>query len=187
MWRRRKKHSRKLGAFIDDCSELEGRYTCSGTVMIDAKFKGEISSKDTLIIGDQGGRRYLGGAGDDFVAGMEGRNHLFGNDGSDLFAYFLPPSVFDKDVIMDLYEVSNDRIGFAREIYGAAADENGKPRLQFGAEATGDKATFLEYKEFAGVKLGAKLYAKTRSQSLGEWTELTVDTTKPDAKLFDGP
>ena len=44
-----------------------------------------------------------------------------------------------------------------------------------------------DYKEVGGVKLGAKLYAKTRAKLLGEWTELTVDTTKPDPKLFDGP
>lgn len=47
--------------------------------------------------------------------------------------------------------------------------------------------TFQEYKEFGGVKLGSKMYAATRSKPLGEWTELTVDLTKPDPKLFDGP
>lgn len=47
--------------------------------------------------------------------------------------------------------------------------------------------TFQEYKEFAGVKLGSKMFVSTRVKSLGEWTELTVETTKPDAKLFDGP
>lgn len=47
--------------------------------------------------------------------------------------------------------------------------------------------TFQEYKEFAGVKLGSKMFAQTRAKALGEWTELTVDTTKPDAKVFDGP
>jgi cytoskeletal protein CcmA (bactofilin family) len=33
---------------------MEGRYACTGTVVIDAKFKGEITSRDTLIIGDRG-------------------------------------------------------------------------------------------------------------------------------------
>ena len=33
---------------------MEGKYTCTGTVVIDAKFKGEITSRDTLVIGDQG-------------------------------------------------------------------------------------------------------------------------------------
>jgi hypothetical protein len=47
--------------------------------------------------------------------------------------------------------------------------------------------TFQEYKEFAGVKLGSKMFAQTRAKALGEWTELTVETTKPDAKVFDGP
>jgi cytoskeletal protein CcmA (bactofilin family) len=54
MWRKRNRRSRGLGAFLDDSSELEGRYTCSGTVMLDAKFKGEITSRDTLIIGERG-------------------------------------------------------------------------------------------------------------------------------------
>jgi cytoskeletal protein CcmA (bactofilin family) len=45
---------RRFGAFLDEGSEMEGRYTCTGTVVIDAKFKGEITSRDTLIIGDQG-------------------------------------------------------------------------------------------------------------------------------------
>jgi cytoskeletal protein CcmA (bactofilin family) len=58
MWRKRKdgtpRARRRLGAFLDEGSEMEGRYTCTGTVVIDAKFKGEITSRDTLIIGDQG-------------------------------------------------------------------------------------------------------------------------------------
>lgn len=49
------------------------------------------------------------------------------------------------------------------------------------------EVTFQEYKEFGGVKLGSKMYAQTRSKPLGEWTELTLETTKPDPKLFDGP
>jgi len=47
--------------------------------------------------------------------------------------------------------------------------------------------TFQEYKEFGGVKLGSKVYVKTRSKALGEWTELTVEIAKPDPKVFDGP
>lgn len=47
--------------------------------------------------------------------------------------------------------------------------------------------SFQEYKEFGGVKLGSKMYAQTRSKPLGEWAELTVDLTRPDPKLFDGP
>jgi cytoskeletal protein CcmA (bactofilin family) len=42
-----------LTAFIDEASEIEGRYTFSGTVMLNGRFKGEISSKDTLIIGEK--------------------------------------------------------------------------------------------------------------------------------------
>lgn len=53
--RKRKRMSRNgLTAFIDEGSEIEGRYTFSGTVMLNGRFKGEISSTDTLIIGDKG-------------------------------------------------------------------------------------------------------------------------------------
>ena len=44
----------RITAFLDEESEIEGRYTCSGTVVFDAKFSGEITSKDTLIIGERG-------------------------------------------------------------------------------------------------------------------------------------
>jgi cytoskeletal protein CcmA (bactofilin family) len=56
MWRKRSDVRMRtgLGAFHDADSEFEGRYTCAGTVMLDAKFKGDIMSKDTLIIGEHG-------------------------------------------------------------------------------------------------------------------------------------
>jgi cytoskeletal protein CcmA (bactofilin family) len=56
MFRRRGKRPRRseLTAFIDEGSEMEGRYTFRGTVMLNGKFKGEISSNDTLIIGERG-------------------------------------------------------------------------------------------------------------------------------------
>jgi cytoskeletal protein CcmA (bactofilin family) len=38
-----------LTAFIDEASEIEGKYTFSGTVMLNGRFTGEISSHDTLI------------------------------------------------------------------------------------------------------------------------------------------
>jgi cytoskeletal protein CcmA (bactofilin family) len=44
----------RITAFLDEESEIEGRYTCAGTVVFDAKFQGEITSKDTLIIGERG-------------------------------------------------------------------------------------------------------------------------------------
>jgi len=43
-----------LGAFLDDGSEIEGKYTCTGTVMLDAKLRGEITAKGTLFIGEHG-------------------------------------------------------------------------------------------------------------------------------------
>lgn len=55
MWGNRKNKARgQLGAFLDEGSEMEGNYTCTGTVMMDAKFRGEIVSKDTLILGERG-------------------------------------------------------------------------------------------------------------------------------------
>lgn len=43
-----------LTGFLDEASEIEGKYTFSGTVMLNGKFKGEIVSNDTLIIGEKG-------------------------------------------------------------------------------------------------------------------------------------
>jgi len=59
MWRNRneravRKRGRRLGGFLEEGSELEGKYTCAGTVVLDAKFCGEITCADTLIIGEQG-------------------------------------------------------------------------------------------------------------------------------------
>jgi len=56
MFMRRGKRPRRseLTAFIDEGSEMEGRYTFRGTVMLNGKFKGEITSEDTLIIGERG-------------------------------------------------------------------------------------------------------------------------------------
>ena len=58
MWRSRKENGRSkrsgLGAFLDEGSEIEGRYTCTGTVMLDATLRGEVTAKDTLIIGERG-------------------------------------------------------------------------------------------------------------------------------------
>jgi cytoskeletal protein CcmA (bactofilin family) len=43
-----------LSAYIDEASEIEGKYTFSGTVMLNGKLTGEIASADTLIIGEKG-------------------------------------------------------------------------------------------------------------------------------------
>jgi len=43
-----------LTAFIDEGSEIEGKYSFSGTVMINGRFRGEIVSSDSLIIGEKG-------------------------------------------------------------------------------------------------------------------------------------
>ena len=56
-WTRKPKSSSQRGnltAFIDEGSELEGKYAFSGTVMLNGRFKGEITSTDTLIIGERG-------------------------------------------------------------------------------------------------------------------------------------
>ena len=43
-----------LSAYIDEASEIEGKYTFGGTVMLNGKLTGEIWSDDTLIIGEKG-------------------------------------------------------------------------------------------------------------------------------------
>ena len=43
-----------LTAFIDEGSEIEGKYTFTGTVMLNGRFRGEIVSNDSLIIGEKG-------------------------------------------------------------------------------------------------------------------------------------
>ena len=56
MFRRRRTSAGRNGltAFIDEGSEIEGKYTFSGTVMLNGKLKGEISTNDTLIVGEKG-------------------------------------------------------------------------------------------------------------------------------------
>ena len=57
MWRnckRKAPSAGRLGAFLDEGSEIEGNYTCSGTVMLDATLRGEVTAKDTLIVGERG-------------------------------------------------------------------------------------------------------------------------------------
>jgi cytoskeletal protein CcmA (bactofilin family) len=43
-----------ITAFIDESSEIEGKYTFSGVALLNGRFKGEIISSDTLIIGEKG-------------------------------------------------------------------------------------------------------------------------------------
>jgi cytoskeletal protein CcmA (bactofilin family) len=55
-WRKTPKASARpgdLSAFIDEGSDIEGKYTFSGTVMLNGKFSGEIRSSDSLIIGEK--------------------------------------------------------------------------------------------------------------------------------------
>lgn len=42
-----------LSAYIDEASEIEGKYRFSGTVMLNGKLTGEIWSDDTLIVGEK--------------------------------------------------------------------------------------------------------------------------------------
>lgn len=46
--------SEALTAFIDQGSEFEGKLSFKNTVRIDGTFKGEISSENTLIVGEPG-------------------------------------------------------------------------------------------------------------------------------------
>ena len=45
---------KKLTAFLDEGSDIEGKYTFTGTVLLNGKFQGEIASPDMLIIGERG-------------------------------------------------------------------------------------------------------------------------------------
>jgi len=58
MWGNRKGKAPRIrgrfGAFLDEGSEIEGKYTCAGTVLLDAKVRGEVTSRDVLIIGERG-------------------------------------------------------------------------------------------------------------------------------------
>jgi len=56
-WGKKSKRPTKgsdLTAFIDEGSEIEGKYSFTGTVMINGRFRGEITSSDSLIIGEKG-------------------------------------------------------------------------------------------------------------------------------------
>jgi cytoskeletal protein CcmA (bactofilin family) len=44
----------QLSAFIDQGSEFEGKLTFKDTVRIDGSFRGEISSENTLVVGETG-------------------------------------------------------------------------------------------------------------------------------------
>jgi cytoskeletal protein CcmA (bactofilin family) len=57
LWRKSSNRPTKasdLTAFIDEGSEIEGKYSFTGTVMINGRFRGEIVSSDSLIIGEKG-------------------------------------------------------------------------------------------------------------------------------------
>src|SRR5262245_19752291 len=43
-----------LIALIDEGSQIKGKYTFEGTVMLNGHFSGEIHTKDTLIVGEKG-------------------------------------------------------------------------------------------------------------------------------------
>ena len=50
----RGKEGGELTAFLDEASEIEGKFSFSGTVMINGRLRGEIHSNDTLIVGEKG-------------------------------------------------------------------------------------------------------------------------------------
>ncbi len=57
LWNRSRRLPARAGgltAFLDEGSEIEGKYTFSGVALLNGKFKGEIVSTDTLIIGEKG-------------------------------------------------------------------------------------------------------------------------------------
>lgn len=44
----------EVNAFLGEGTEFEGKLTFHGMVRLDGKFKGEISAKDTLVVGETG-------------------------------------------------------------------------------------------------------------------------------------
>jgi cytoskeletal protein CcmA (bactofilin family) len=57
LWKSKRKPSAKSGdlsAFIGEGSEIEGKYTFSGTVLLNGKMQGEIVTADALIVGEKG-------------------------------------------------------------------------------------------------------------------------------------
>ena len=58
MWGKRKSTTARMrgqfSAFLGDGSEFEGKYACTGTVVIAAKLRGEIVSKGMLVIDEHG-------------------------------------------------------------------------------------------------------------------------------------
>jgi cytoskeletal protein CcmA (bactofilin family) len=57
LWRskpRRDPRPDDLTAFVDEGSEIDGRYTFRGTAMLNGRFSGEITTSDTLIVGEKG-------------------------------------------------------------------------------------------------------------------------------------
>jgi cytoskeletal protein CcmA (bactofilin family) len=59
-----------LTAFIDETSEIEGKFSFSGTLMLNGKLRGEIESTDTLIIGEKGVVHAAVRAGAVFISGQ---------------------------------------------------------------------------------------------------------------------
>jgi cytoskeletal protein CcmA (bactofilin family) len=68
-----------LSAYIDEASEIEGKYRFSGTVMLNGKLTGEIWSDDTLIIGEKGVVNAAVRAGIVLVSG-EVRGNILGTE-----------------------------------------------------------------------------------------------------------
>lgn len=52
-WKKKGKRG-DLTAFIDEGSEIEGKCTFAGTVMVNGTVRGEIASTDTVIVGEKG-------------------------------------------------------------------------------------------------------------------------------------
>lgn len=57
LWKKSGKSSAKMTDFstcIAEGSEIEGKFTFSGTVMLNGRLRGEIISNDSLVIGEKG-------------------------------------------------------------------------------------------------------------------------------------
>ncbi len=129
-----------LTAFIDQGSEFEGKLTFKDTVRIDGRFRGEISSENTLIVGETGAIEatirsntvVVSGAVDgDIVAGHQVVLHKTAKVQGDLSAPSLiieDGAVFNGQISMGRSEAKSASAGAPlKSIQGGSPKPSGSP------------------------------------------------------------
>lgn len=164
---------------------------------IDLVLGGGVNQQLLFAFGPTGAWRAAGGDKEKSTLGPDERTDVtvqYYEDAMTLLFPFADPAVVvskadGKDPAVSELHAWLPTIGYAR--LGIDAKTKLLTRLAYnGRELTVPvmkELSFQEYKEFAGVKLGTKVGVRTKAKPLGEWTDLTLDVTKPDPKLFDGP